>query len=75
LFDKKIKGAVGASFVLKVHFLHVFVKLVSVPCLKGAIIHNATEDDVRVLGFLVIEEALWCFGRILAEFTLIWSLI
>jgi len=53
------------------NFAHVFVELVSVSCLKGAIVHDATEDDVRVLGFLVTEEALSCFGGIITELTFV----
>jgi len=51
------------------NIFHVIVELVSVSCLKGAIVHDATEDDVRVLGFLVTEESLSCFGGIFTELT------
>ena len=60
---------------MKMNFAHVIVELVSVSCLKGAIIHDATEDDVRVLGVLVTEESLWCFGGIFTEFTFEWLVI
>jgi len=69
MFCNSIYSQPPVSLFVKVNFFHVFVELVSVSCLKGAIVHDATEDDVRMLGFLVVEECLCCFGRIITELT------